>query len=99
MAAAAAAQPETAASESEAGSATAQALAELRYASPDGQWVVRPMNKADLAEVRRVVALQTEGFHTAAPLPMLDGMAKRFFEAEVLSGKPGDSQAATNDIP
>lgn len=49
------------------------------------------MKKTDMAEVRRVVALQTDAFHTTAPLPLLDGMAKRFFEAEVLSGEPAGS--------
>jgi hypothetical protein len=39
-----------------------------------------------MAEIRRVVALQTDAFHQAAPLPMVDGLMKRFFEAEVLSG-------------
>jgi hypothetical protein len=56
--------------------------------------VVRPLHKANMAEVRRVVALQTDAFHTAAPLPMFDGMAKTFFKAEVLSGqKEGSGHA------
>ncbi|KAL4436076.1 hypothetical protein ABPG77_005524 [Micractinium sp. CCAP 211/92] len=67
------------------GNFTSAALASLRYTSPDGSWLVRPLNKDDAAEVRRIVALQTEAFHTPAALPALDGMAKKFFEAEVLS--------------
>lgn len=51
--------------------------------------MVRPLDKGSVAEVRRVVALQTDAFHTAAPVAMFDGMAKRFFEAEVLSGGLG----------
>ena len=68
---------------------TAAALAEVRYCSPDGAWVVRPLDKENPVEVRRVVALQTDAFHTAAPLPMFDDLAKSFFKAEVLSGERG----------
>ncbi|KAI7836825.1 hypothetical protein COHA_009326 [Chlorella ohadii] len=32
-----------------------------------------------------MVALQTDAFHSPAPLAALDGMARKFFEAEVLS--------------
>lgn len=89
-AASAAAEP-TASSSSEAAAAsasasTAAALAGLRYVSPDGRWVVRPMDKGNAAEVRRIVALQTEAFHTPQKLAVLDGMARQFFQAEVLSG-------------
>lgn len=38
-------------------------------------------------QVRRMVALQTDAFHSPAPLAALDGMARKFFEAEVLSGE------------
>jgi hypothetical protein len=50
--------------------------------------MIRPLNKSDAAEVGRVVALQTDAFHIKPPLAMLDGMTKRFFQAEVLSGGP-----------
>ena len=40
-----------------------------------------------LPQVRRVVALQTDAFHSPAPLAALNGMTRRFFEAEVLSGQ------------
>jgi len=40
-----------------------------------------------LPQVRRMVALQTDAFHSPAPLAALDGMARKFFEAEVLSGR------------
>lgn len=41
-----------------------------------------------------MVALQTEAFHTTPPIGLLDGMTKRFFEAEVLSGALWGSAAA-----
>ena len=66
---------------------TAAALAGLRFTSPDGRWVVRPLVKSDPAEVRRVVALQTEAFHSAPQLAALEGLSRRFFEPEVLSGE------------
>lgn len=93
----AAAEQQSASSSSSSSSAaiTTAALASLRYTSPDGRWVVRPLNKSDAAEVRRIVALQTDAFHTPAALPVLDGMAKRFFEAEVLSGGQWKSSHAS----
>lgn len=39
-----------------------------------------------MLQVRRMVTLQTDAFHSPAPLAALDGMARKFFEAEVLSG-------------
>lgn len=51
--------------------------------SRDGRWRVRPVNRTDLLEVRRVVALQTEGFHVPNPIPFLDSTFKTFFQAEV----------------
>lgn len=33
------------------GNFTSEALARLRYTSPDGRWLVRPLNKDDAAEV------------------------------------------------
>ena len=74
-----------AAADDAAASTAAAAAPSHRYLSPDGRWLVRPMDKACAAEVRRVVALQAEAFHTPAPLPLLDGFARDFFKAEVLS--------------
>lgn len=88
LAAASATEQQAAApSETSSSSNVAAALAGLRYASPDGAFLVRPMDKGNPAEVRRIVSLQTEAFHTPARLQLLDGMARQFFEAEVLSGE------------
>jgi hypothetical protein len=46
---------------------------------------VRFVNKSSSEEVRRVVHLQAEAFHTPSPLPLLDATFKAFFAAEVLS--------------
>lgn len=48
-----------------------------------GRWTVRPINKRNPDEVRRVVFLQTEGFHVSNPIPFVDSTLKTFFQAEV----------------
>lgn len=45
--------------------------------------VVRPIDKESKEEIASVVRLQSDGFHTPNPIPVLDSTFKRFFAAEV----------------
>jgi hypothetical protein len=66
--------------------ATATALpADFSLVSPCGRWRVRPVHKGSMDELRRVVVIQSQAFYEGSPLPMLDGMFRNFFMAEVLS--------------
>jgi ribosomal protein S18 acetylase RimI-like enzyme len=53
--------------------------------SSDGLWRIRKIQRDDLEEIKRIVELQAEGFHTPHPLPFIDGFLKTSFKAEVLS--------------
>lgn len=53
--------------------------------SSDGRWRVRKVQKNDSKEIQRVVSLQADGFHTGHPMPLIDGLLKTSFKAEVLS--------------
>lgn len=53
--------------------------------SADGKWKIRKIDGDNLAEIRKIVELQAEGFHTPNPFPFVDGFLKTSFKAEVLS--------------
>jgi ribosomal protein S18 acetylase RimI-like enzyme len=57
----------------------------FQYFSPDHRWKVRLVAKDDAQEVRAIVRLQADGFHTSNPIPFVDAALKTFFTAEVLS--------------
>lgn len=43
------------------------------------------MDPTNKQEIQAIVQLQTEGFHTPNPIPLLDDTFKNFFKAEVVS--------------
>lgn len=55
----------------------------FKMASPCGRFHVRPVDRNNQAELRRVVAIQGNAFYERGPLPFLDNTFKTFFVAEV----------------